>query len=40
MKLVLHTDDIDAAIAHVAKYINANYKVKPRKRLWWLFEKK
>jgi uncharacterized protein (TIGR00730 family) len=40
MKLVLHTDDIDDAVAHIGKYINTNYKVKQRKRIWWLFEKK
>ncbi|WP_153795994.1 TIGR00730 family Rossman fold protein [Foetidibacter luteolus] len=40
MKLVLLTDDIDEAIHHISKYITVNYKVRPRKRLWWLFEKK
>lgn len=39
MKLVLLTDDIDEAIAHIGKYISVNYKVKNRRRMWWLFEK-
>jgi uncharacterized protein (TIGR00730 family) len=40
MKLVLLTDDIDEAMNHIRSYITANYKVRPRKRLWWLFEKR
>ncbi len=40
MKLVLLTDDVDEAIAHISKYITGNYKVRQRRRLWWLFEKK
>jgi len=40
MKLVLLTDDIDEAIQHIQTYISLNYKVKPRKWLWWLFEKR
>jgi uncharacterized protein (TIGR00730 family) len=40
LSLVLLTDDIDAAMDHVRNYIKSNYKVKPRKRLWWLFEKR
>jgi uncharacterized protein (TIGR00730 family) len=39
MKLVLVTDDIDEAMAHITKYITANYKVKRSRRIWWLFEK-
>lgn len=39
MKLVLLTDDIDEAMAHIKTYISKNYEVKQRKRLWWLFEK-
>jgi uncharacterized protein (TIGR00730 family) len=39
LDLVLITDDIDDAIAHIRKYINDNYKIKHRRRLWWLFEK-
>ena len=40
MSLVLVTNDEDEAINHIRSYITANYKVKPRKRLWWLFEKR
>ncbi len=40
LKLVLLTDDIDEAMQHIRTYIKSNYEVKPRKRLWWLFEKK
>jgi len=40
MNLVLLTDSVEEAMAHINNYIRANYKVKPRKRLWWLFEKR
>jgi len=40
MQLVLHTDDIDAAMEHISKYIRTNYQVKPRKKFWWLFERR
>ena len=40
MSLVLMTDSEDEAINHISGYISTNYKVKPRKRLWWLFEKR
>ena len=40
MKLVLLTDDIDEAMNHIRTYITTNYKVQPRRRLWWLFEKR
>lgn len=40
MKLVLLTDDIDEAMQHIQNYISQNYEVKPRRRLWWLFEKR
>jgi hypothetical protein len=40
MNLVLVTDSIDEAMQHISQYIKTNYKVKPRKRLWWLFEKR
>ena len=40
MSLVLLTDDIQEAMEHIRKYIMQNYKVKPRKRFWWLFEKR
>jgi predicted Rossmann-fold nucleotide-binding protein len=38
-KFMLFTDSVDEAMEHITKYVNKNYKVKPRKRLWWLFEK-
>lgn len=40
MNLVLVTDDMDEAMTHIRTYITTNYKVKPRKRQWWLFEKR
>ena len=40
MKLVLTTDDVEEAMAHIGSYINTNYKIKLRKRFWWLFEKR
>jgi uncharacterized protein (TIGR00730 family) len=40
INLVLLTDSIDEAMEHISKYIKTNYAVKPRKKLWWLFEKK
>jgi uncharacterized protein (TIGR00730 family) len=40
LALVLMTDSVDEAMEHINKYIVANYKVKPRKRFWWLFEKR
>lgn len=40
LNLVLLTDSIDEAMEHISKYIKTNYTIKPRKRLWWLFEKR
>jgi len=40
MSLVLLTDNEDEAIDHIRSYITTNYKIKPRKRLRWLFEKR
>ena len=40
MNLVLVTNNIDDAIHHISTYISTNYKVKPRKRTRWLFERK
>jgi uncharacterized protein (TIGR00730 family) len=40
MSLVLVTDNEDEAIEHIRSYITTNYKIKPRKRLRWLFEKR
>lgn len=39
LNLVLFTDDIDEAMDHITKYIRTNYKIRPRRKLWWLFEK-
>ena len=40
LNLVLLTDDIDTAMEHIKKYVTTNYKVKPRKKMLWLFEKR
>lgn len=40
LSLVLLTDSVDEAIEHIRTYIEKNYKIKPRRRQWWLFEKK
>jgi uncharacterized protein (TIGR00730 family) len=40
LKLILFTDDMDEAMEHIKKYVRKNFTVKPRKRLWWLFEKR
>lgn len=40
MSLVLLSDDIDEAMNHISTYIDKNYQVKSRKRLWWLLEKR
>ena len=40
MSLVLLTDDVAEAMEHITKYIKTNYTIKPRKRLWWLLEKR
>jgi len=40
MKLVLLTDDMDEAMTHIQTYVQTNYQVKKRSRLWWLFEKR
>jgi len=40
MSLVLLTDDIGDAMEHIKTYIDKNYVVRPRKRLWWLFEQR
>ncbi len=39
MNLVLLTDDMDEAMEHIYAYITTNYKIVPRKRFWWLFER-
>lgn len=40
LDLVLFTDDVDEAMSLIQRYISTHYVVKPRKRLWWLFEKR
>ena len=40
LQLVKFTDSIDEAMEHIMTFIQTNYKVKPRKKMWWLFEKK
>lgn len=40
LSLVLLTDSEDEAIQHIESFVRKNYKVKPRKRRWWLFEKR
>ena len=40
MNLVLLTDSVDEAMNHIRTYISTNYKIKPRKRLWWLLERR
>lgn len=40
MNLVLVTDSVDEAMEYIHSYINTNYKVKQRKRMPWLMEKR
>lgn len=40
LSLVLLTDDEDEAMHHIKTYVQSNYKVKTRKRYWWLMEKR
>lgn len=40
LHLVLITDSVDEAMQHIHTYITGNYTIKPRKRVWWLFEKR
>lgn len=39
-KLILLTDDINEAMQYIQAYIAKNFKVKPRRKLWWLLEKR
>jgi uncharacterized protein (TIGR00730 family) len=39
LNLVMFTDDVNEAMDHIHKYLTTNYKIKSRKRMWWLFEK-
>ncbi len=40
LKLVLLTDSVDEAMEHIQTYIKMNYKVRPRRRSFWLLEKR
>ena len=40
LQLVLITDSVDEAMEHIRTYITGNYKIRPRKKLWWLVEKR
>ena len=40
LDLLLLTDDYDDAMQHIANYIGKNYKIKTRKRMWWLLERR
>ena len=40
LSLVLLTDDVDEAMNHIHTYISTNYKVKPRRKVWWLLERR
>ena len=40
LQLVRLTDDVDEAMDHIRSFIQQNFKVKPRIKKWWLFEKR
>ena len=40
LSLVLLTDDHDEAIGHIQSFIKEHYVIKPRKRRWWLLERR
>ena len=40
LSLVLLTDDADEAMNHIQTFVQTNYKIKPRKRKWWLLERR
>ncbi|MGH2552878.1 MAG: TIGR00730 family Rossman fold protein [Chitinophagaceae bacterium] len=40
LSLMLLTDDEEEAMSHIKTYVQSNYKVKRRKRFWWLFERR
>jgi len=40
LSLVLLTDDEEDAMNHINFYMESNYKIKKRKRSWWLFERR
>lgn len=39
-KLLLLTDDMDEAMQYIQAYIAKNFTVKPRRKIWWLLEKR
>jgi len=39
LKLVLVSDSIDESMEYIRNFITTHYKIKPRKRLWWLLER-
>lgn len=39
LQLVLITDSVDEAMHHIQTYITKNYKIRLRKKLWWLLER-
>lgn len=40
INLVYLTDSVEEAVTYIHNYIRENYQVKPRRRRWWLFEKR
>jgi uncharacterized protein (TIGR00730 family) len=40
LSLVLLTDDEEDAMNHINFYVESNYKIKKRRRSWWLFERR
>lgn len=40
LKYILLTDDYDHAMQHISTYVKKNYIIKPRKKMWWLLEKR
>jgi uncharacterized protein (TIGR00730 family) len=40
LSLVLLTDSVAEAMEHIQTFISKNYQVHPRRRKWWLFEKR
>lgn len=40
LSLVLFTDDVNEAMDHIISYISRHFRVKPRKRSWWLLERR
>lgn len=40
LDLILFTDDVDEAMAHIRSFLDKNYRVAPRQKpVWWLFER-